>query len=71
MDDKRLKYYPFRDDSKLLLDELENFSEELVGSIYGYGGCWIENDLELQNWVQELSGGKGRVSNFIIICCLF
>ena len=62
MDDKRIKYYPFRDDAKLLLEEFENFSEEFVSSIYGGRGCYIENDKELQSWANELSVGKGKVS---------
>lgn len=64
MDDKRIKYYPFRDDAKLLLDKFEDFSEEFVSTIYGYRGHYIKNDKELQSWVNELSVGKGKVGDF-------
>lgn len=65
MDDKRIKYYPFRDDAKLILDEFEDFSEEFVSLIYGGRGCHIENDKELQSWVNELSAGKGKVRSVL------
>ena len=70
MDDERIKYYPFRDDAKLILDEYENFANDLVCSIYtGRFGNTLKNDKELQSWANELSidgkiqpdGGKGKV----------
>ena len=62
MDDKRIKYYPFRDDAKLIIEEFDDFSEELVSSIYDHRGSHLRDDTELQAWAQELSVGKGKVS---------
>ena len=67
MDDERIKYYPFRDDAKEILEEYEHFADELVDKFYR-GYFWYEKineDKELQSWVQELSvhaQGKGNVS---------
>ena len=72
MDDERIKYFPFRDDAKLILEEYENFANELIESIYSKrrsGKKRIQNDAELQSWANELSidgkispdGGKGKV----------
>ena len=70
MEDKRIKYFPFRDDVKLIMKEYESFANELVCSIYtGRNRNTLENDVELQAWTNELSidgkiqpdGGKGKV----------
>lgn len=62
MDDNRIKYYPFRDDAALLLEEYGKFAKEWVESLYDHHNC-IKDDQELQGWVAELSdSSKGKVS---------
>ena len=70
MEDNRIKYFPFRDDVKLIMKEYARFASELVCSIYtGRNRNTLENDVELQAWANELSidgkiqpdGGKGKV----------
>ena len=58
MDDKRIKYFPFRDDVQLIMKEYVKFANELVCSIYSnrkYSKKFIGNDRELQSWANELS----------------
>ena len=74
LDDDRIKYYPFRDDAKIVLKEFKVFVNKIVDTYYNQGFWFrrrsqIQNDKELQSWVNELSidgaekpnGGKGKV----------
>jgi len=64
MDDRRIKYYPFRDDAAVLLAEYGKFAKEWVESIYDHHNC-IKDDHELQEWVAELSdSSKGKMVGF-------
>ena len=67
MDDERIKYYPFREDIKIIMKEYDGFANELVNKYYR--GCFsqekIKEDKELQLWVKELSAhgqGNGQVN---------
>lgn len=72
LDDKRIKYYPFRDDAKLILKVFEEFINDLLDSYYVRKGpisIYVKHDKELQAMANEISlhgnklpdGGKGRV----------
>ena len=71
LDDKRIKYFPFRDDVKVILKVYDCFIDKLVDSYYkSFVSNRVRYDKELQSWANELSihgkkqpdGGKGKVN---------
>ncbi|XP_047133086.1 polyunsaturated fatty acid 5-lipoxygenase isoform X1 [Hydra vulgaris] len=71
LDDTRIKYYPYRDDARVISKELLDFSIKVV-NLYYKDNKDVINDVELQSFANELSidgtvkpdGGKGKVKRF-------
>ncbi|XP_047133050.1 polyunsaturated fatty acid 5-lipoxygenase [Hydra vulgaris] len=71
LDDIRIKYYPYRDDTRVISKELLSFSKKVVNLYYKHNDDVIYDE-ELQNFANELSiegkvkpdGGIGKVKGF-------
>lgn len=66
LDDERISYYPFRDDAKVIWEELRSFASAVVDSVYDSNRD-VKHDSELQSFINELSpdgtgpdGGRGK-----------
>ncbi|XP_066919919.1 polyunsaturated fatty acid 5-lipoxygenase-like [Clytia hemisphaerica] len=70
LDDEDIKYYPFRDDVKVIMKEYEIFIDDIIKTYYRRGR--IHRDAELQSWANELSpegtvqpdAGRGKMKGF-------
>lgn len=71
IDDESIKYYPFRDDAKLIWEELEIFATDFVNLYYASDSV-VSGDTELQSFANEMSisgrngkdGGNGKMKGF-------
>ncbi|XP_066931954.1 hydroperoxide isomerase ALOXE3-like [Clytia hemisphaerica] len=59
LDDPNIKYFPFRDDAKLLMAENALFVDEIIKHVYGNSNKKLRNDKEFQAWINEVSS-KGK-----------
>ncbi|XP_002167264.2 polyunsaturated fatty acid 5-lipoxygenase isoform X1 [Hydra vulgaris] len=69
--DLQVDYYPFREDGKIISEELYDFSSSFI-DLYYDNDAQVQSDAELQSYANELSitgklkpdGGKGKVKDF-------
>eukprot|EP00111_Clytia_hemisphaerica_P017919 TCONS_00053029-protein len=64
LDNKRIKYYPFRDDAEVLWEELAGFTNDVISEIYKTDDE-VSQDPSLQSFATELSSkDAGNMAGF-------